>query len=302
MALVKLFDEMNANRDDKIQDYGYPTDAAALSNAAAARATRPSCAAARHGARPAAPHGAGRSHRIQVRQPRDRPPQPRDAGRRHARGHLPAPAKPASAAFIATAETPARQHGRVPGTGVRDARLRRLLFGSTPIREIAELNIGSRPARATRWKRNIEDPAPAPGASVAGVSAVSRSTAGTASAAPSRASSTVRTARHRPPSARTVALLQRMYAQWPFFRTLSNMDMVRLPRATCSWPRYAELVADRKLRQKVFGMIDAEWHRTSEAHAHHRRQAAAGGQRRHAAPGAPSFSLHRFHCTTCRRN
>jgi phosphoenolpyruvate carboxylase len=29
--------------------------------------------------------------------------------------------------------------------------------------------------------------------------------------------------------------------------------------------RYAELVADRKLRQKVFSMIEAEWHRTTEA-------------------------------------
>jgi phosphoenolpyruvate carboxylase len=29
--------------------------------------------------------------------------------------------------------------------------------------------------------------------------------------------------------------------------------------------RYAELVEDRKLRQKVFSMIEAEWHRTSDA-------------------------------------
>ena len=62
------------------------------------------------------------------------------------------------------------------------------------------------------------------------------------------------------------ALLQRMYAQWPFFRTLlSNMDMVLAKSDLALASRYAELVADRKLRQKVFSMIEAEWHRTSDA-------------------------------------
>ncbi|RZL99683.1 MAG: phosphoenolpyruvate carboxylase, partial [Variovorax sp.] len=62
------------------------------------------------------------------------------------------------------------------------------------------------------------------------------------------------------------ALLQRMYAQWPFFRTLlSNMDMVLAKSDLALASRYAELVADRKLRLKVFGMIEAEWRRTSDA-------------------------------------
>jgi len=62
------------------------------------------------------------------------------------------------------------------------------------------------------------------------------------------------------------ALLQRMYVQWPFFRTLlSNMDMVLAKSDLALASRYSELVADRKLRQKVFGLIEAEWHRTSDA-------------------------------------
>jgi phosphoenolpyruvate carboxylase len=62
------------------------------------------------------------------------------------------------------------------------------------------------------------------------------------------------------------ALLQRMYAQWPFFKTLlSNMDMVLAKSDLALASRYSELVADRKLRQKVFSMIEAEWHRTSDA-------------------------------------
>ena len=57
-----------------------------------------------------------------------------------------------------------------------------------------------------------------------------------------------------------------MYAQWPFFRTLlSNMDMVLAKSDLALASRYSELVADRKLRQKVFSMIEAEWHRTSDA-------------------------------------
>ncbi|WP_077000902.1 phosphoenolpyruvate carboxylase [Variovorax sp. KK3] len=135
-------------------------------------------------------------------------------------------------------------------------------FGATPIREIAELNIGSRPS-SRNPNRSIEDLRAVPWSFSWGQcrltlpgwygfgSAIEKflSSAGGASARKERQ-----------------ALLQRMYAQWPFFSTLlSNMDMVLAKSDLALASRYAELVEDRKLRQKVFAMIDAEWHRTSDA-------------------------------------
>jgi len=43
------------------------------------------------------------------------------------------------------------------------------------------------------------------------------------------------------------------------------MDMVLAKSDLALATRYSELVEDRKLRQKVFSMIEAEWHRTSDA-------------------------------------
>ena len=63
-----------------------------------------------------------------------------------------------------------------------------------------------------------------------------------------------------------LALLKKMYRQWPFFRTLlSNMDMVLAKSDLALASRYAELVADAKLRKKIFTAIDAEWRRTAQA-------------------------------------
>jgi phosphoenolpyruvate carboxylase len=135
-------------------------------------------------------------------------------------------------------------------------------FGSTPIREIAELNIGSRPA-SRNPSHKIDDLRAVPWSFSWGQcrltipgwfgfgSGVEQFLAAAAT-----------------PAARKerVAVLRRMYAQWPFFRTLlSNMDMVLAKSDMALASRYAELVGDRKLRQKVFSMIDAEWHRTSDA-------------------------------------
>jgi len=134
-------------------------------------------------------------------------------------------------------------------------------FSATPIREIAELNIGSRPA-SRNPSHSIEDLRAVPWSFSWGQcrltlpgwygfgSAIEKFLAAGNPAA--------RKERH--------ALLQRMYAQWPFFRTLlSNMDMVLAKSDLALASRYSELVAERKLRQKVFSMIEAEWHRTSDA-------------------------------------
>ncbi len=57
--------------------------------------------------------------------------------------------------------------------------------------------------------------------------------------------------------------LRAMHAEWPFFRTvLSNMDMVLAKTDLAVASRYAELVPDAKLREAIFGRITAEWQRT----------------------------------------
>jgi len=138
-------------------------------------------------------------------------------------------------------------------------------FGSTPIREIAELNIGSRPA-SRKAQQNIEDLRAVPWSFSWGQcrltlpgwygfgSAVEAFLAD-GSAPVSKAERASR-----------VALLQRMVKTWPFFKTLlSNMDMVLAKSDPALAGRYAELVTDTRLRKKVFGMIEAEWKRTNDA-------------------------------------
>ena len=57
--------------------------------------------------------------------------------------------------------------------------------------------------------------------------------------------------------------LKEMYRDWPFFRSvLSNMDMVLAKSDLAIASRYAELVADAKLRQQIFGRLSDEWQRT----------------------------------------
>ncbi len=55
--------------------------------------------------------------------------------------------------------------------------------------------------------------------------------------------------------------LREMRSEWPFFRSvLSNMDMVLAKTDLAIASRYAELVPDVELRRLVFGRIAAEWH------------------------------------------
>ena len=54
--------------------------------------------------------------------------------------------------------------------------------------------------------------------------------------------------------------LKAMYVSWPFFRTLlSNMDMVLAKSSLAIASRYARLVEDVSLREKIFARISREW-------------------------------------------
>jgi phosphoenolpyruvate carboxylase len=57
-----------------------------------------------------------------------------------------------------------------------------------------------------------------------------------------------------------MALLKAMYRDWPFFRALlSNTDMVLAKSDIAIALRYAELVKDSALREAIFARLRAEW-------------------------------------------
>ncbi|MDB5890605.1 MAG: Phosphoenolpyruvate carboxylase [Polaromonas sp.] len=134
-------------------------------------------------------------------------------------------------------------------------------FSSTPIREIAELNIGSRPA-SRKPSQKIEDLRAIPwGFSWGQCRLTLPGWYGFGSAVMQSLNETGSPAGRK----EALGLLQKMYRQWPFFRTLlSNMDMVLAKSDLALASRYSELVSDARLRKKVFSAIEAEWHRTAE--------------------------------------
>jgi len=134
-------------------------------------------------------------------------------------------------------------------------------FSSTPLREIAELNIGSRPA-SRKASQRIEDLRAIPwGFSWGQCRLTLPGWFGFGSAVQAFIH-----ADGAPCSQERLQLLQKMVKQWPFFRTLlSNMDMVMAKSDLALASRYAELVNDARLRKRIFGAIETEWHATSEA-------------------------------------
>ncbi|MCC7546981.1 MAG: phosphoenolpyruvate carboxylase [Burkholderiales bacterium] len=125
---------------------------------------------------------------------------------------------------------------------------------ATPITEIADLNVGSRPASRKKSDR-IEDLRAIPWVfswSLARImlpgwygfgSAVDRLIARRGEQA--------------------VSLLREMHGAWPFFRALmSNMDMVLAKADLHIASRYAELLADQPLRERIFAMLGDEMERT----------------------------------------
>jgi phosphoenolpyruvate carboxylase len=124
-------------------------------------------------------------------------------------------------------------------------------FAATPISEIADLNIGSRPTsrsttksihslRAIPWVFSwSQSRAMLPGWYGFGAAVE-------ASGAP-------------------IAQLREFYREWPYFASiLANMEMVLAKGDQAIAARYAGLVEDRALAESVFGQIRAEWDRTHD--------------------------------------
>jgi phosphoenolpyruvate carboxylase len=120
----------------------------------------------------------------------------------------------------------------------------------TPIAEIAELKIGSRPASRTKSDR-IEDLRAIPWVfswAQARVMLPGWFGAGDGLAAFSDA-----------------GLLREMYEAWPFFRTtLDNLEMVLAKSDIGIAAHYAELVEDVAAREAIFGRIRDGWRRTHD--------------------------------------
>ncbi len=124
-------------------------------------------------------------------------------------------------------------------------------YDATPITEIADLNIGSRPT-SRQATRSIES---------------LRAIPWVFSWAQSRAmvpgwfgfGSAVREA------GVDAGELQDIYDAWPFFRSaIGNMEMVMVKSDLSIAARYAGLVEDKALAKAVFGTISSEWQLTHD--------------------------------------
>lgn len=128
---------------------------------------------------------------------------------------------------------------------------------STVINEISTLNIGSRPASRKKTRR-IEDLRAIPWVfSWAQCRLMLPGWYGFGSAVASWLDES---------ETQGLETLRLMYRDWPFFRSLlSNMDMVLAKSDIAIARRYADLVSDKSLRDRVFGDIEAEWKRSIDA-------------------------------------
>lgn len=123
-------------------------------------------------------------------------------------------------------------------------------FAATPIAELGELNIASRPV-ARQPARTIESLRAIPWVfSWSQARIMLPAWFGFGSAA----------------EGADLSRLKAWWAEWPFFRaTLRNMEMVLAKADLVIGARYAELVPDPALRDAVFGRVRAEWDRTLAA-------------------------------------
>ena len=173
------------------------------------------------------------------------------------------PTKPATQAFLQAADQVSRSSMAAYRALVYETPgFTEYFFSATPIREIAELNIGSRPA-SRKPSQKIEDLRAIPWGFSWGQCRLTLPGWYGFGAAIEQFLGRGGT----PASAKeALALLRKMYRQWPFFRTLlSNMDMVLAKSDLALASRYAGLVKDASLRKRIFSTIEAEWRRTAEA-------------------------------------
>ncbi|MCI0466672.1 MAG: phosphoenolpyruvate carboxylase [Beijerinckiaceae bacterium] len=130
-------------------------------------------------------------------------------------------------------------------------------FAATPIAEIAELNIGSRPA-SRRQSRKIADLRAIPWSfswSQARIALPGWFGFGAAVEAFINEA-----------QGEHLSLLIRMNEEWPFFRALlSNIDMVLAKSDMALAKRYSELVPDQALAGSIFSALENEWKRTAKA-------------------------------------
>ncbi|MFY9476723.1 MAG: phosphoenolpyruvate carboxylase [Aquabacterium sp.] len=171
------------------------------------------------------------------------------------------PAKPVPQAFLQAADTISQASMAAYRKLVYETPgFTDYFFSATPIREIADLNIGSRPA-SRKATRRIEDLRAIPWGFSWGQCRVALPGwfgLGSAIEGFLSAPGTERKAQ--------LAVLQRMHKQWPFFRTLlSNMDMVLAKSDLGIAARYVELVEDKRLGKKIMVAIRAEWDLTNQA-------------------------------------
>jgi phosphoenolpyruvate carboxylase len=172
------------------------------------------------------------------------------------------PTKPATKAFLeAAAELSQLSMAAYRKLVYETPGFTEYFFSATPIREIAELNIGSRPA-SRKASQKIEDLRAIPwGFSWGQCRLTLPGWYGFGSAV----HTFITTGSPELQKERT-ALLQKMVRQWPFFSTLlSNMDMVMAKSDLALASLYSELVSDARLRKKIFTAIDTEWHQTTQA-------------------------------------
>ena len=139
-------------------------------------------------------------------------------------------------------------------------------FAATPIREIAGLNIGSRPA-SRKATRAIEDLRAIPWSFSWGQCRMALpGWCGFGSAIEAFLGNPEGAKGGGDDRAQRVELLQRMHKQWPFFRTLlSNLDMVLAKSDLRIASRYVELVEDKAVAKRIFKLLKEEWQRSYDA-------------------------------------
>ncbi len=129
-------------------------------------------------------------------------------------------------------------------------------FSITPLREIAELNIGSRPA-SRKPSQRIEDLRAIPWGFSWGQSRITLPGWFGFGSAVEQLIKTNPKAREQ---------LIKMFKQWPFFTSLlSNMEMVLAKSDLSIAKRYVQLGSDPKQAKKLFAAIELEWQRTQDA-------------------------------------